>query len=104
MRVLQINSVCGYGSTGRIAIDIHNTLRKRGHESFIAFGRGDAIGIDEKYVIKIGNKLDFYSHALQSRILDNHGVCVPFSLSAWRAPVWEDFEGVKSQPSREYSV
>ena len=39
MKVLQINSVCGISSTGRIAIDIHNSLIERGFGSYIAFGR-----------------------------------------------------------------
>ena len=39
MRVLQINSVCGIGSTGRIATDIDKVLKEQGHESYIAYGR-----------------------------------------------------------------
>ena len=39
---LQINSVCGIGSTGRIVADIHNELTGEGHKSFIAYGRGKA--------------------------------------------------------------
>jgi len=38
MRVMQINSVCGTGSTGRIAVDIHNLLLQQGHESVIVCG------------------------------------------------------------------
>ena len=37
MKVLQINTVCGRGSTGRIATDIHKLLLEQGHESVIAF-------------------------------------------------------------------
>jgi len=71
MKVLQINSVCGHGSTGRIATDIHKLLLEQGHESVIAYGRGEAINCDN--TIKIGNKLDFYKHALKTRLLDKHG-------------------------------
>ena len=71
MRVLQINSVCGYGSTGRIATDLYDILIKAGHECCIAYGRGSA---PEGYnTIKIGNKFDFYGHILKSRIFDLHG-------------------------------
>lgn len=40
MKVLQINSVCGIGSTGRIATDIHKLLLEHGHESVIAYEFG----------------------------------------------------------------
>ena len=71
MKVLQINTVCGRGSTGRIATDIHKLLLEQGHESVIAYGRGEAINCDN--AIKIGNKIDFYNHALKTRLLDKHG-------------------------------
>ena len=71
MKVLQINSVCGIGSTGRIATDIHQILLEHGHESYIAYGRGDAINCEN--VIQIGNKFDNYSHVALTRILDKHG-------------------------------
>lgn len=71
MRVLQINSVCGIGSTGRIATDIHNMLIKQGHESYIAYGRDLPINCDN--AIRIGTKLDNYGHVAMTRILDKHG-------------------------------
>lgn len=71
MKILQINSVCGYGSTGRIATDLYDILIEEGHECCIAFGRGEA---PEGYnVIKIGNKFDFYGHLLKTRLFDLHG-------------------------------
>lgn len=71
MRVLQINSVCGVGSTGRIATDIHSILEEQGHESWIAYGRGEAKNC--KNAIKIGNNIDNYKHVIKTRILDRHG-------------------------------
>jgi len=71
MKVLQINTVCGQGSTGRIAVDIHKLLLEQGHESVIAYGRGEPLNCDN--TIKIGNKIDFYNHALKTRLLDRHG-------------------------------
>jgi len=71
MKVLQINTVCGRGSTGRIATDIHKMLIERGYKSVIAYGRGEALNCDN--AIKIGNKIDFYNHALKTRLLDKHG-------------------------------
>jgi glycosyltransferase involved in cell wall biosynthesis len=71
MKILQVNTVCGTGSTGRIASDIHKMLIEQGHESVVAYGRGTAHNCDN--TIKIGNNLDFYTHALKTRILDKHG-------------------------------
>ena len=42
MKILQINTVCGTGSTGRIASDIHKMLIEQGHETIVAYGRGTA--------------------------------------------------------------
>lgn len=71
MKVLQINSVCGIGSTGRIATDIHAILTELGHESYIAYGRDIAFNCET--AIQIGNKLDNYMHVAKTRIFDKHG-------------------------------
>lgn len=71
MKVLQINSVCGVGSTGRIATDLHSILKEQGHESYIAYGRGEPKNCDN--AIKIGSKLDNYLHVVQTRLFDRHG-------------------------------
>ena len=71
MKILQINSVCGVGSTGRIAIDLYKVLEEQGHECKIAYGRGTAPeGIDS---IKIGSNLDNYTHVFKTRVFDKHG-------------------------------
>jgi putative colanic acid biosynthesis glycosyltransferase len=71
MRVLQINSVCGIGSTGRIATDIHNILIEQGHESYIGYGKKISQNCDTS--IKIGDNVDVYLHAILTRLLDKHG-------------------------------
>ena len=71
MRVLQINSVCGVGSTGRIATDIHSMLIQKGYESYIAYGRDLPKNCTAS--IKIGTKLDNYIHVALTRALDKHG-------------------------------
>ncbi len=73
MKIMQINSVCGVGSTGRIATDIHAALQEKGIQSNILYGRGEARACDN--AIKISDRLDFYSHVLQTRLFDNHGLC-----------------------------
>ena len=72
MKVLQINSVCGIGSTGRIATDLHSILKEQGHESYIAYARDEAKNCDN--AIKIGNKTDNYVHVAQTRLFDKHGL------------------------------
>lgn len=71
MRILQINSVCGVGSTGRITVGIHGVLREYRHESYIAYGRGSARGCDT--ATRIGDKFDIYVHAMKTRLFDKHG-------------------------------
>lgn len=71
MKVIQVNTVCGTGSTGRIATDIHAVLKAKGFSSNIMFGRGVAQECDS--AIKISGQVDFYSHAIQTRIFDTHG-------------------------------
>lgn len=73
MNILQINSVCGIGSTGRIATDIHTILVLQGHQSTIAFGRFTPKNCD--HTIRIGNRVDNYLHVAQTRLFDTHGFC-----------------------------
>ena len=71
MKVFQINSVCGYGSTGKIAVDIYNVLTAAGGQCRIAYGRGTAPdGID---CVKITGELDVRLHGALSRITDKSG-------------------------------
>ena len=73
MRVLQINSVCGIRSTGRICTDLADVLLQDGHECKIAYGRESVPEKYRKIAVRIGNDLDAKMHALQSRIFDNAG-------------------------------
>ncbi|MEZ4358521.1 MAG: glycosyltransferase [Eubacteriales bacterium] len=71
MKVLQINSTCGYGSTGKIAVDLYKTLLDKGHDCVIAYGRYSAPDVK---TIKIGGKLNNYIHVFETRLFDNHGL------------------------------
>lgn len=71
MNILQINSVCGIGSTGRIATDLHAILLSQGHQSTVAFGRDTARNCS--HTIRIGNRFDNYLHVAQTRLFDKHG-------------------------------
>lgn len=65
MKVLQINAVYGFKSTGVIVKDIENLLQNNGDECFIAYQT--AIN-PPKNSYKIGGTLDWKLHALFARI------------------------------------
>lgn len=79
MKVFQINTVCGVGSTGRIATDLYHVLKKEGHSCCIAYGRGKAPADVDSY--KIDSTADFYLHTFFSRLTDGEGL---FSEGATR--------------------
>ncbi|WP_289764600.1 glycosyltransferase [uncultured Duncaniella sp.] len=70
--LLQINVTANWGSTGKIAEDIGKLAIEAGWESWIAYGRGNPTSASR--LIRIGNDFDMKSHALQSRLFDNHGL------------------------------
>ena len=64
MKIVQVNTICGVGSIGRICVDLYETLQKNGEEAYIATGRGSLpLGI-KGYVI--GNKADFVCHVMKN--------------------------------------
>lgn len=70
MKVLQINSVCGIRSTGRICTDIADALIQEGHKVRIGYGRET---VPEKYLpyaIRITSDFECKMHALRSRFTD----------------------------------
>ena len=75
MKVLQINSVCGVGSTGKICQDLYWELKNRGHDCKIAWGRRKGGNVPDEDTIQIGKPIDYYWHALSTRIFDNTGFC-----------------------------
>lgn len=71
MKIFQINSTCGYGSTGRIAVDILKEVEKNGGEGIIAYGRNTAPDGVNSY--KITTETDVKIHGVLSRITDRQG-------------------------------
>lgn len=68
MKVVQINAVYGYGSTGRIVQDIHEALINHGEDAWVCVGNA-AEQVRNDRVILLGNSLDHKEHALLSRVL-----------------------------------
>lgn len=65
MKVLQINLVCGHGSTGKIAVDIANLLKAGGDEAYIAYGSGTT-DYPESYRITSDNE-----YRINARLFSN---------------------------------
>lgn len=71
MKIVQINSECGRGSTGRIALSISNLLTQRGIENYI-FYSGNHIS-DYEFGIQVNSKFDLRCHQVLSCFFGNQG-------------------------------
>ena len=67
MKYLFINSVYGFGSTGRIIADKCEQLKNEGHECAAAYGRTCADN-GAAQLIRIGTKPDYLFHAGITRL------------------------------------
>lgn len=79
MNLLLINSVLGFGSTGRIVLDLAKEYEQNGYQVKIAYGRISKVSKEteadiKKYGVRIGNDMDVYSHVLYTRLTDKHGL------------------------------
>lgn len=70
MKVLQINTVCGIGSTGRIVTDLAKAIIGNGDECYVAYGQ-KATSYERSF--KIGSKLENHLHNIGSRLFDKQG-------------------------------
>lgn len=70
MKIVQINSVCSVGSTGRIAVDISKNLNENQIENYIIYGEGNSAYPN---AIKIGNVFNIRWHQIQTRFFGWHG-------------------------------
>jgi len=70
MKVLMVNTVSGYGSTGSICTDIASVLNKQGHECYIAYGQGTTTYPKS---FKIGIVIENHLHNIGSRATGKQG-------------------------------
>ena len=71
MKILQINSVCDFGSTGRTTRELADYLEQQGHECYVAYGQGNST---YHRSFKIGGKWENHFHnAFYTRLLGLHG-------------------------------
>jgi glycosyltransferase involved in cell wall biosynthesis len=73
MKVLEINTICGCGSTGRIACQIANAVVSHGGEATVAYGRDYYPEGCNVPVYRIGSDLGTNIHGGFSRITDRQG-------------------------------
>lgn len=71
MKILEITTMFGGGSVGRIAVSCCEVAVRNGHECVIAYGRGTPPKNIKTY--RIGNKCGIYFHALMTRLFDATG-------------------------------
>ena len=69
--IVQINTVYGSGSTGKIMASLYQLAQAEGHDVYVAYGRGNAPLDIQGY--KIGNRLDFFVHVLINFFLGKSG-------------------------------
>ena len=70
MKIVQINALCGKGSTGKICVDISKLLTEKGIENYILYSLGKS---DYPLGIKFTNEKYLKIQALKSRIFGNYG-------------------------------
>lgn len=70
-KLLLLNTTANTGSTGRIAEQIGLLAQQSGYDARFAYG--STAYNSQLPLIKIGGKANFYAHALETRLLDNHG-------------------------------
>lgn len=74
MKILQINTIAGSGSTGRIVIDILKTIHAHGDEGIIACAIDDTNEQNKPYIYKVGGSRNPRPvHAVAARITDRSG-------------------------------
>ena len=66
MKILQINTVYKFGSTGKIVSEIHHQLQEANQESFVIYGRGKTYS--KKNVYKTSPDWEGKLQALYARI------------------------------------
>ena len=71
-KIVQINMSANRGSTGKIADGIGRLVLSEGWKSYLAYGKSHKPS--ESQLISIGGTWNTYTHALQSRLFDNHGL------------------------------
>ena len=76
MKILQINCVYDYGSTGKITRDIHKSLQKNGFDSVVLYGRRQKV--QEAGVYKTCTEFEAKAWNVLSRLTGQPYAVTPF--------------------------
>ena len=71
MKVIQINSVYGVGSTGRIAMDLQNYMNANGIEAKTVYGYGTS---QYQNTLKMQSMLELKANIALGRVNGHHGL------------------------------
>lgn len=71
MKIILINSVSGFGSTGRIVEDIAKYMRSNGHECYIAYSHCNSMF---NGTFKYGSFVEHKKYAVHTRLLGQQGL------------------------------
>ncbi|MDD3921485.1 MAG: hypothetical protein PHO41_09975, partial [Eubacteriales bacterium] len=69
MKIVELNTFCGQGSTGHIALEIAQYAAKQGDETIIGFGAGTPPPDAEVFALRIGGKLGRKWHAVIRKLM-----------------------------------
>lgn len=76
-KLLQINILSNYLSTGTIVEDISKVAQRRGWDTYVCYGRMAISGVNKEY--RIGSKIESIWHYLENRFFDNEGLASRFA-------------------------
>ena len=73
MKVFQLNTFCGFKSTGRIACEIAKIVEINGGECLIGYGVPGISEDSKKFAYQIGTKPERKLHAIIRKLFDAEG-------------------------------
>lgn len=79
MKIIQINSVLNWGSTGKIAEQIGVCIQESGNISYIVYGRDKGPVNTKSTPVKTSYSLDVYCHKIRSLLFDGQGLGSKYS-------------------------
>lgn len=79
MKIVQINSVLNWGSTGKIAEQIGMCVIESGNRSFVVYGRDKGPVNTKSTPVKTSYSLDVYCHKIRSLLFDGQGLGSKYS-------------------------
>ena len=79
MKVLQINNVYGYGSTGKIVGQIYVYLLKHDIDSYVIYSRKEPKNVNMKNVYRYYSSVGCALHAFEALLFDTHGLHSSFN-------------------------